>query len=168
MSELYRDVVFLIGNNLIREAHLRAVFISFLIRNIESGTGCAFRNNIEFYSGGKNSGRLYIGKHTFINNSCFIDYSSEVVIGDDVAIGMKVVILSSTHSMGNEKRCGKVKNKKTIIEDGCWIGANATIYPGVKVFRGSVIAAGEVVYENVPENTLLKNGKLVPLTNSGV
>ena len=32
-----------------------------------------------------------------------------------------------------------------VIEDGCWIGANVTILKGVRVGRGSVIAAGAVV-----------------------
>jgi acetyltransferase-like isoleucine patch superfamily enzyme len=35
-----------------------------------------------------------------------------------------------------------------------WIGANATICPGVSIGDGAVIAAGAVVTENVPENTV--------------
>jgi acetyltransferase-like isoleucine patch superfamily enzyme len=35
-----------------------------------------------------------------------------------------------------------------------WIGANATICPGVNIGDGAVIAAGAVVTENVPENTV--------------
>jgi acetyltransferase-like isoleucine patch superfamily enzyme len=35
-----------------------------------------------------------------------------------------------------------------------WIGANATICPGVSIGDGAVIAAGAVVTENVPDNTV--------------
>jgi Acetyltransferase (isoleucine patch superfamily) len=43
---------------------------------------------------------------------------------------------------------------KIVIEDDVWIGANATILPGVKVGRGSVIGAGSVVNKDIPEYSL--------------
>ena len=39
----------------------------------------------------------------------------------------------------------------TIIGDDVWIGANAIILAGVKVGRGSIIAAGSVVTKDVEE-----------------
>ena len=36
------------------------------------------------------------------------------------------------------------------IEDDCWIAANSVILAGVTIGRGSVIAAGSVVTEDVP------------------
>lgn len=40
------------------------------------------------------------------------------------------------------------------IEDGCWIGANVTILPGVTIKAGTVIAAGAVVIHDCDENAL--------------
>jgi len=37
-----------------------------------------------------------------------------------------------------------------IIEDECWIGANAVITAGVTIGKHSVIAAGSVVTKNIP------------------
>lgn len=37
------------------------------------------------------------------------------------------------------------------IEDDVWIGGNAVICPGVKIKRGSVIAAGSVVTKDTEE-----------------
>ena len=34
--------------------------------------------------------------------------------------------------------------------DNCFVGANATIMPGVKIGESSIIAAGSVVTKNVP------------------
>jgi acetyltransferase-like isoleucine patch superfamily enzyme len=43
---------------------------------------------------------------------------------------------------------------KVIIEDDVWIGANATILPGVRVGKGSVIGAGSVVTNDIPEYSI--------------
>ena len=37
-----------------------------------------------------------------------------------------------------------------VIEDYAWIGVNVTVLPGVKVGRGSVVAAGAVLAKSVP------------------
>lgn len=36
-----------------------------------------------------------------------------------------------------------------------WIGANATVLPGVTIGDGAVVAAGAVVTKDVPENTVV-------------
>lgn len=38
----------------------------------------------------------------------------------------------------------------TIVEDDVWIGHNATIIAGVRIGRGSIIAAGSVVNKDIP------------------
>jgi acetyltransferase-like isoleucine patch superfamily enzyme len=40
--------------------------------------------------------------------------------------------------------------KQVILEEGCDIGVNATILPGVSIGKGAIIAAGAVVTKNVP------------------
>ncbi|WP_274617023.1 DapH/DapD/GlmU-related protein [Vibrio furnissii] len=41
------------------------------------------------------------------------------------------------------------------IGDNVWIGANATVLPGVFIGNGAVIAAGAVVTKNVAANTVV-------------
>ena len=41
-----------------------------------------------------------------------------------------------------------------VIGDGCWIGANVTVLPGVTIGRGSVIGAGSVVNKDIPPDCL--------------
>ena len=43
----------------------------------------------------------------------------------------------------------------TDIEDEVWIGGHSTIFAGVTVGRGSVIAAGSVVTKDVPPMTVV-------------
>ena len=43
-----------------------------------------------------------------------------------------------------------VEKKEVVIEDDCWIASNSIILAGVTIGKGSVVAAGSVVTENVP------------------
>jgi acetyltransferase-like isoleucine patch superfamily enzyme len=42
-----------------------------------------------------------------------------------------------------------------VIEDDAWIGAGATILPGVRIGRGAVVATGSVVTRDVPAATIV-------------
>jgi acetyltransferase-like isoleucine patch superfamily enzyme len=42
-----------------------------------------------------------------------------------------------------------------VIEDDVWIGANAVILPGVTIGKHVVVAAGAVVTQDVPDNTIV-------------
>jgi acetyltransferase-like isoleucine patch superfamily enzyme len=45
--------------------------------------------------------------------------------------------------------------KSVHIKKNAWIGANATILPGVTIGENSVVAAGAVVSKNVPDNAVV-------------
>ena len=53
----------------------------------------------------------------------------------------------------SEKQQNEIK--KTVVEFGASIGANATIICGVKIGKSSMIAAGSVVTRNVGDNELV-------------
>jgi acetyltransferase-like isoleucine patch superfamily enzyme len=42
-----------------------------------------------------------------------------------------------------------------VIGEYVWIGANATILPGVEIGDNAIIAAGAVVTKHVPENAVV-------------
>jgi acetyltransferase-like isoleucine patch superfamily enzyme len=44
----------------------------------------------------------------------------------------------------------KVTTAPIIVEDECWIGANAVITAGVTIGKHSVVAAGAVVTKDIP------------------
>jgi acetyltransferase-like isoleucine patch superfamily enzyme len=151
-------MIFKYSNILINNDKNRAIFLNKIFSNLHIQPDVCIRKNITYYG----SGELFIGKNSFINEECFLDISSKLIIKSNVAIGMRTVILTSTHKI-EEIRCGKVKRKVTRIEDNVWIGANVTIYPGINIGSGCVISAGEVVDIDVPNNMILKKGKLIPV-----
>lgn len=102
-----------------------------------------------------NFGRhIQIGKNVFINHACtFLDLGG-IIIEDDVMIGPKVSIITENHPVNpNERKMLDLKS--VIVKRNAWIGANATILPGVIIGENSVVAAGSVVTKNVPANTVV-------------
>lgn len=98
---------------------------------------------------------IKIGKGTFINYGCYLETSVGITIGENCAFGMEVLLCSSTHNFGDDnQRAGETVQLPIEIGDGCWIGARATILPGVKIGKGCIIAAGAVVNKNCESNSL--------------
>lgn len=97
---------------------------------------------------------LTLGKNVFINHACsFLDLGG-ITIEDDVMIGPRVNITSENHPVEVSKRKTMVPSEVT-IKRNAWIGAGATILPGVTIGENSVVAAGAVVSNNVPSNTVV-------------
>ena len=95
-----------------------------------------------------------IGKNVFINFDCvFLDLGG-ITIEDGVLIAPKVSLLSEGHPLSPQDRhsltVGHIHIKKN-----AWIGANATILPGVTIGENAVVAAGAVVSKDVPDNTIV-------------
>lgn len=97
-----------------------------------------------------------MGPGSFVNSHCRIyNKGGDVIIGSDVAIGFGTTIITITHDYGiSNRRAGNLSAKDVRIGDGCWIGANVTICPGVSVGDGTVVAAGAVLVGNLEPNCL--------------
>jgi len=95
-----------------------------------------------------------IGKNVFINFNCtFLDLGG-ITIEDDVLIAPNVSILSEGHPVSpKDRHCLQVASVH--IKKNVWIGAGATILQGVTVGENSIVAAGAVVAEDVPDNTVV-------------
>lgn len=95
-----------------------------------------------------------IGKNVFINFDCtFLDLGG-ITIEDNVQIAPKVSLLSEGHSVSPENRHALVPGH-VHIKKNAWIGANATILPGVTIGENSIVAAGAIVSKDVPDNTVV-------------
>jgi acetyltransferase-like isoleucine patch superfamily enzyme len=95
-----------------------------------------------------------IGKNVFINFDCtFLDLGG-ITIEDNVLIAPKVNLLSEGHPLAPENRQSLVPGP-IHIKKNAWIGANATILPGVTIGENAVVAAGAVVSKDVPDNTVV-------------
>lgn len=95
-----------------------------------------------------------IGKNVYINHACsFLDMGT-ITIEDEVLIGPKVNIITEGHPLNPSER-KTLTAKAVVIKRNVWIGAGATILPGVTVGENSVVAAGAVVNKDVPDNAVV-------------
>ena len=97
---------------------------------------------------------IRLGKNVFINHNCsFLDIGG-ITIEDDVQIGPSVKLTSENHPLDPADR-KTVLLQPILIKRNAWIGAGATILPGVTVGENAVVAAGAVVSRDVPPNTVV-------------
>lgn len=100
---------------------------------------------------GKN---IHFGKNVFLNSGCRFQDQGGIFIGDNCLIGHNCVIATLNHSIDPEKRQNLLPAAVRIGND-VWIGANATILPGVRIGDGAIVAAGAVVTRDVAERTVV-------------
>lgn len=102
-----------------------------------------------------NFGRfISLGNHIFINHACsFLDMGG-ITLEDHVLVGPKVNLITENHPLNPADRRSMIC-KPIVIKRNAWIGAGATILPGVTIGKNAVIAAGAVVSKDVPDNTIV-------------
>ncbi len=102
---------------------------------------------------------ISIGKDTFIGYESLImgAENTQVIIGNFVDISSRVSIITGTHvvDINGTRIAGKGQGKNILINDGAWIGFGSTILPGVTIGKKSIIAAGSVVIDDVPDFCLV-------------
>ena len=97
---------------------------------------------------------IKLGKNVFINHACtFLDLGG-ITIEDDVQIGPKVNLITENHPVDPTKR-KHLDLKSILIKRNAWIGAGATILPGVTIGENSIVAAGAVVNKDVSDNSVV-------------
>ncbi len=106
-------------------------------------------SNIErskLYTG--KSGKLIVGRNSRING-VHIDARELIHIGDTVQIGPYTIIMDSDfHDLKDHSKEGP--SSPIYIEDDVWIATRVTILKGVRIGKGSVIAAGAIVTKDIP------------------
>ncbi|GAB3001115.1 sugar O-acetyltransferase [Saccharothrix stipae] len=103
--------------------------------------------------------RLDLAERVFVNQNCtFLDYAG-IRLGERVMVGPKVTFITVGHPVDPQERRGWLTGGPIDVAENVWIGAGATILPGVTIGRDAVIAAGAVVADDVPPASLVTGAK---------
>ncbi|HSH04643.1 MAG TPA: acyltransferase [Anaerolineae bacterium] len=109
---------------------------------------------------------ITIGQDSLIGEYTVIRGQGGVTIGDRVFTSPYTQIIAVNHVFDDPSRPFAeqgITAQGIIIEDDVWLGANAVITDGVRVGRGSVVAAGAVVTKDVPPHTVVGGVPAVPI-----
>ncbi|MEA2298014.1 MAG: hypothetical protein QOF77_950 [Solirubrobacteraceae bacterium] len=103
--------------------------------------------------------RLAIGDHTAISGHCVFSAADRVTIGVSVLIARGVFIADHSHDRSKPgvpiRHSGISEVAPVAIGDGCWLGQNAVVLPGVTIGTGAVVGANSVVREDVPDGSIV-------------
>ena len=90
---------------------------------------------------------LEIGNDCWIGEGVWIDNLAKVTIGSNVVLSQGAYLLTGSHDYTKESfdlMLGEI-----VLEDGVWIGAKATVCPGVTCKSHAVLAVGSVATKDL-------------------
>ena len=100
---------------------------------------------------------LKIGHYGYIGPNANI--GPNVIMGNYVMIGRDLLIAGKDHVFDIPGTAtifsGRPKSLQTLIEDDVWIGARVSIMEGIKIGRGSIVAMGSVVTNDIPPYSIV-------------
>lgn len=98
--------------------------------------------------------KLTVGNYSWLGESVWIDNLDRVEIGDNCCISQGVYFCTGNHRW--DKATFDLVTKPIIIEDESWIGARATLLPGVVVHSNCVLSAGFIAAGHYEKDTIYK------------
>lgn len=89
--------------------------------------------------------------------SGYINHDSKVICKEYISIGHNTFIAEDVRIIDTDGHTlmNSIKTKPIIIGDNVWIGMRSTVLKGVRIGNGSVVAAGSLVLNDVPERCLV-------------
>lgn len=97
---------------------------------------------------------LKVGTDFNRQQGCYIDptHCFLIEIGNHVTFSIRVTVMA--HDASTKEILGYTKIGRVTIGDNVFVGANATILPGVRIGSNTVIGAGAVVTKDIPDNSV--------------
>nr|GFC02033.1 maltose O-acetyltransferase [Tanacetum cinerariifolium] len=77
-----------------------------------------------------------------------------IILEDNVLIGPKVNLITTNHPLDPTQR-RSTYSRPIVVRRNAWLGANATVMPGVSIGENAVVGAGAVVTKDVPANSIV-------------
>jgi acetyltransferase-like isoleucine patch superfamily enzyme len=138
------------------EAFIRIRPSLYRLAGISIGHGTVISGPMRLTGSGAVTRRLLIGKDCYLNENITFNLGANLILEDNVSVGMDCLFITNTHEMGTANyRAGAVVARPVRVGRGAWLGARVTVLPGVTIGTGAVVAAGAVVVEDVAANFLV-------------
>lgn len=96
--------------------------------------------------------KVRIGRNVVVMPGCLMMSAGGITIEDGAMIAANVQLISNNHDLYERQ---VITCKPVHIGRNAWVGAGATILPGVTVGENAVVGAGSVVTRNVEADTIV-------------
>jgi acetyltransferase-like isoleucine patch superfamily enzyme len=96
---------------------------------------------------------LTVGRCAFVGDDCLLDLADRITLDEHATLAERVAVLTHTNVGYADHPLQAYVPASTApvhFRRGCFVGANATVLPGVTIGECAVVAAGAVVTEDVP------------------
>lgn len=107
---------------------------------------------IETPFSGVRTANVKFGRNVIVMPGCLMMSAGGITIDDDVQIAANVQLISNNDDLENRH---VITYKPVHICRSVWIGAGATILPGITIGENAVVGAGSVVTHDVEPNTIV-------------
>ncbi len=119
------------------------------ISGMKIGVGSVIHMGARFY----NPANIKIGNDSIIGEGIVLDGRDKLVIGSHVDIASEVMIYNAHHDISDPNFSAVTASVE--IGDYVFVGPRVVILPGVKIGKGSVVAAGAVVTKDVADGIIV-------------
>jgi len=99
---------------------------------------------------------IYVRRSFAISGGCYFQACRGIEIGEKTFFAHGVTIVSMQHDISDVTKIGK--NGAVKIGRNCWIGAKATIMPGVILGNNTIVGANSVVTKSFPDGNIVLAG----------
>jgi len=136
-------------------SYLRAIILR--IFGARVGSGVIIRRGVRVHFPWK----LEIGNDCWIGEEVWFINHEKITIGSNVCISQRSIICSGGHDYRSAAL--EYAHKPVIIKDGAWVCLDAKVLPGVTIGECSVVSAGEVARNSLPDYSMLVGGQVRPI-----
>lgn len=146
MSEFFVHPTSVIDDDVIIGAGTKIWHFSHVQAGARIGADCSFGQNVNV------SNNVVVGNGVKVQNN--VSLYEGVELHDYVFCGPSCVFTNDLTPRAKYPK-GNARYKRTVIEEGASIGANATVICGHRIGKWALIGAGAVVTTNVPAHALM-------------
>jgi putative colanic acid biosynthesis acetyltransferase WcaF len=121
------------------------------------GKRVIIRNNVKVHF----PWNLSIGDDCWIGEEVWFISHEKITIGSNVCISQRSIVCSGGHDYRSAAL--EYAHKPVEIKDGAWVCLDAKVLPGVTIGECSVVSAGEVARNSLPDYSMLVGGQVRPI-----
>ena len=97
---------------------------------------------------------LNIGNNVWIGENVWIDNLANVTLENNTCISQGAMLLCGNHDY--KKYTFDLIVKPIILKEGCWIGAQTVVCPGVTMERNSILTVGSILTSDTEANGIYR------------